>query len=178
MTCPTCSRVLRVSTRTLGDGNVGSLTDASEMFTNVTLSLENYNAPFVGWVAQDVHGGVGFNGGNSQYSIGEPETARSNLVDTKTWSLLMADSHRVPGCAVGLGSGRAQRISCRSTGRRSVHSGGPVLSYTATALVGGVPVDPAKTCTTPDGSTLTCTVSGLTNGTEYTFVVVATNDRA
>jgi len=35
--------------------------------------------------------------------------------------------------------------------------------------------DHGQTCTTPDGSTTSCTVSGLTNGTAYTFTVTATN---
>ena len=48
-------------------------------------------------------------------------------------------------------------------------AGSPITSYTVTSSPGGL------TCTTPDGSTLTCTVTGLTNGTAYTFTVVATN---
>jgi len=43
----------------------------------------------------------------------------------------------------------------------------PIVSYTATSSPSG------KTCTTPNGSTLTCTVTGLVNGTAYTFTVVA-----
>ena len=47
--------------------------------------------------------------------------------------------------------------------------GSPVTSYTVSAVE-----DPARTCTTPDGTT-TCTVTGLANGTSYTFTVTATN---
>ena len=47
------------------------------------------------------------------------------------------------------------------------HDGGsPITGYVVTASPGG------KTCAT---STLTCTVTGLTNGTAYTFVVSAAN---
>ncbi len=54
----------------------------------------------------------------------------------------------------------------------SSDGGSPILSYTVTAYSG---VNAMTTCTTPDGTTLTCTVTGLSNGTPYTFKVVATN---
>jgi YVTN family beta-propeller protein len=45
----------------------------------------------------------------------------------------------------------------------------PILDYTVTSTPGG------HTCTTPDPSTTACTVTGLTNGTPYTFTVTARN---
>lgn len=47
------------------------------------------------------------------------------------------------------------------------NGGSPITTYTVSASPGG------QTCTT--GGTLSCTVSGLTNNTNYTFTVVATN---
>jgi surface protein len=100
----------------IGGWNVASLTDGSEMFTNVTLSLANYNALLVGWSAQEVNDGVGFNGGNSQYSLGGPEEARSNLVDTKAWSITDGGLSERPELPSAVGR-RTQRISCRFMGR-------------------------------------------------------------
>lgn len=51
----------------------------------------------------------------------------------------------------------------------SSDGGSAVTGYTVTADGGG-----SQTCTT---ATLSCTVTGLTNGTAYTFTVVATNAR-
>jgi hypothetical protein len=45
--------------------------------------------------------------------------------------------------------------------------GGGVDHYTVTANPGGA------TCTTANGSATSCTITGLTNGTAYTFTVVA-----
>ena len=49
--------------------------------------------------------------------------------------------------------------------------GSPVTGYTVTATGDGT----NETCSTPDGSATTCEVTGLTNGTDYTFTVVAAN---
>ena len=49
--------------------------------------------------------------------------------------------------------------------------GGNPSSFTATATPGG------QTCTTANGTTLSCAVTGLTNGTSYTFTVIATNSQ-
>ncbi len=47
--------------------------------------------------------------------------------------------------------------------------GSSIIHYTVTSSPG------AKICTTSNGTTTTCTVTGLTNGTAYTFTVTATN---
>ena len=51
-------------------------------------------------------------------------------------------------------------------------NGSPITSYTATATGSGVAT---KTCTTADGATSTCLITGLTNGKTYTIRVTATN---
>lgn len=49
------------------------------------------------------------------------------------------------------------------------NGGSAILNYVVTASPGG------RTCTTQDGATLSCVVTGLTNGTAYTFTVNALN---
>lgn len=51
------------------------------------------------------------------------------------------------------------------------NTGATVNSFTATAVLGVTPTD--KTCTATGASATSCTVSGLTDGTPYTFTVVA-----
>ena len=67
----------------------------------------------------------------------------------------------------------------------SSEDGQSVVSWTAPSFDGGAPItgytatsDPdARTCATSDGDTATtCTVTGLTNGTAYTFTVTADNE--
>lgn len=49
------------------------------------------------------------------------------------------------------------------------NGGSTITGYTVTSSPG------AQTCSTNDADTLTCVVTGLTNGTAYTFTVTATN---
>ena len=76
----------------------------------------------------------------------------------------------VPG-APTIGAATAGNAQATVTWTAPADNGGAAISsYTATAVE-----DNTKSCTTADGSTLTCTVTGLTNGTAYTFTVTATN---
>ena len=55
------------------------------------------------------------------------------------------------------------------TWTKPADGGSTITGYTVTSTPDG------KTCTTSDADTLTCDVTGLTNGTAYTFSVTATN---
>jgi hypothetical protein len=68
-----------------------------------------------------------------------------------------------PTTVTGVGADTAVAVTWHSA---AAH-GHPITGYSATATPGG------HTCTTTGA--LTCTVSGLTNGTSYTFRVTATN---
>jgi hypothetical protein len=59
-----------------------NVTDATDMFNNVTLSTASYNNMLIGWAAQFLTGGgISFSGGNSQFSM-EAFTARNDLLIT------------------------------------------------------------------------------------------------
>ncbi|WP_397412767.1 fibronectin type III domain-containing protein, partial [Polaromonas sp.] len=69
-----------------------------------------------------------------------------------------------------IGTATAGNTNATVTWIEPISNGGtPITSYTVTSSPGGL------TETTTNGTTLTATVSGLTNGIAYTFTVTATN---
>jgi len=60
--------------------DITSLTDATLMFSGVTLSTAEYSELLINWEAQEENADVTFHGGNSKYSAGDAATARAALV--------------------------------------------------------------------------------------------------
>ena len=54
-------------------------------------------------------------------------------------------------------------------------NGSPISKYTVTATDVSNAINGGQKCSTPDGATLECLVTGLVNGDDYAFSVVATN---
>jgi hypothetical protein len=75
-----------------------------------------------------------------------------------------------PGSPTGVTATAADAQATVSWTAPASNGGAAITSYTATAVE-----DNTQSCTTGDGSTLTCSVTGLTNDTAYTFTVTATN---
>ncbi len=90
-----------------------------------------------------------------------PASAASNSVTPTTTA---------PGAPTGVSASSYANAQSAVTWTAPTYTGGSAIThYTVTSSPGG------KTCTTPNGTTTTCTVTGLTNGTPYTFTVTATN---
>jgi hypothetical protein len=91
-----------------------------------------------------------------------PESAKSNSVTP--------NDSTAPGAPTGVDAEPAS-ASARVTWTAPPESGSPITSYTITPYIGAS----AQTSATAGGSAASATISGLTNGTAYTFKVTATN---
>ena len=82
-------------------------------------------------------------------------------------SKLTVTNATAPGAPTGVSATAGNAAATVSWGAAGSSGGAAISGYTATSRPGG------KTCAST--TVLSCTVSGLTNGTAYTFTVVATN---
>ena len=69
----------------LGGWNVSNVTTMANLFSGVTLSLQNYDAIWVGWGALPLQPNVVFDGGTNAYCFGD--TAREQIIDTFGWTI-------------------------------------------------------------------------------------------
>ena len=152
------AQVLSVSVS--GDGSVASdpagvscPDDCAEVFANdpdVTLSATpTSGASFVGW-------------------SGDCSGLTTCVVSMTQARSVSAKFARVPGAPTGVSGVRGDGEVTVSWSAPSDDGGDAISGYTVTASPGGA------TCGWSTGP-LSCTVSGLTNGTAYTFTVTATN---
>ena len=119
---------------------------------------------------------AGFSGDNGPATSAQLAYPRNMAVDS-SGNLFVADSsnYRVrkitallPGAPTTV-TATAGNTEAQVVWTAPLPTASPAASYTATASNGG------GTCTVPAGTT-TCTITGLTNGTAYTFTVVMTDE--
>ena len=144
-----------------------------------TVQVSNYDAAYT-WAVSTTAGSAAIsNAGlvtvtgltpeqSATVTVTTTRTGYANGTVTATGSASAAAT--APGSPTGVTAVAGNAQATVSWTAPASNGGAAITSYTATAVE-----DNTKSCTTGDGSTLTCTVTGLTNGTAYTFTVTATN---
>jgi len=143
------------------------------MFTGVTLSTPNYSNLLVGWSALALQPSVTFDAGNSKYYTGAPTAARQSIITNFGWTINDGGSEvsplTVPGAPTGVNATAGNAQATVTFTAPASNGGSDITGYTVTS-------NPAAGTDTDAGTTnLTHTITGLTNGTPYTFTVTATN---
>lgn len=80
----------------ISEWQIGKVTDMSGMFYETGMSTSNYDATLMGWSSQQLQSGVVFDGGNSQYCLGE--VARQKLSDDFGW--IITDGGKATDCSL------------------------------------------------------------------------------
>ena len=86
----------------LSGWQIGEVTNMDNMFTGITLTTNYYNALLINWAAQSVKNNVLFGGGGSKYHSGDPENARTSLINNHSW--IITDGGLQPFFSGGDGS--------------------------------------------------------------------------
>ena len=100
------------------------------------------------------------------HGVSQPSPASPPVTPEAPVGLPDTSVPEAPANAAAAGGDRSATVTWDASGDEG---GGPISSYTATAAPGG------RSCNAVLPGALRCTVTGLSNGTAYTFTVVARN---
>ena len=105
----------------------------------------------------------------SQGATGWDSPPRTFTPSTGPTGSVTAEAAAAPPATPAAPTATAGDSQASVTWTKPADGGSTITGYTVTSAPDG------NTCTTSDADTLTCDVTGLTNGTAYTFSVTATN---
>ncbi len=115
------------------------------------------------------------NGDNYTFQVTATNALGTSVASVATAPITIGD----PGPPTGVSATAAQNANSTVSWTDPVNSGaGPLLSETATASPGGATCtyfEPASPSYNPAAPVDQCNITGLTNGTSYTFTVASTN---
>lgn len=108
-------------------------------------------------------------GANYTFTVAATNTAGTGTASAASTAVAFPN---VPGAPTGVTGTRGNQQVALSWTAPISNGGSSITAYTASAVE-----DPTKSCTATTGSPIatTCTITGLANGTAYTFTVKATN---
>jgi hypothetical protein len=159
---------------TAPSSNGGSAITGYNVYEGTTPGGENYAAPVNGGtlVVPTTYTVTGLTNATTYYfTVKAVNTVGSSAASNEAWAIPAAT---VPGAPTGAHATAAD-VSATVTWTAPADPGGSnITSYTVTAVDATVASRGHQTCTWTTG-TLTCTMTGLTNGDSYTFTVTATN---
>ena len=163
--------------------------------TGVTLTPANGSVT-VNWTAPVANGGsaitsytVTLSPGGATCTVNAPATScavsglTNGIAVTATVTAVTALANSLPSSASASASPQATAPGSPTNISAIPSDGGATISWTAPTDDGGSPVDGYIITASPGGATCTavapsttCTITGLTNGTSYSFSAVASND--
>jgi surface protein len=88
----------------IGTWNVGAVTNMTNMFNGVTLSIANYHNLLIGWDALVLQPSVNFHGGNSKYCSAAAIAAHNNMTSIDLWVITDGGISANPTISVNSGS--------------------------------------------------------------------------
>jgi surface protein len=155
----------------LATWDMTSVTDAADMFENVTLGVENVDAMLIAWDAQALQSGVPLDMGISGYCYSTAD--RQNMIDTDTWVITDGGQDCTPVVTITaptkLNNGSITDTTIQVTDFLGVLATNVSIDAATTAVTSSL------SCTQTTATQVDCTISVDSSGD---LTITATNSTA
>jgi hypothetical protein len=154
----------------LGSWNVANVTTMAHMFSTSGLNQSNYDQILAGWSGQNVRSSVSFSGGSARYSA---VSARSVLTGSKGWVITDGGAVTVPDPSNLTASVTGTTVALGWTS-----GGGTTSDFIVVYQLGGTAPTTCWSGSSMTSATNSISITGLTDGTQYSFRVCARSSGA